>query len=142
MQGSWVRFITHWTAQGRECNSELRGTERHPLPVGKMSSPFWQRLSASPLEMRQPKLTSYNYPLLLAAKMNSTEATRYRGIRNQDGGTVSGSHAKEGARPRNCRGPVTEITEGFSLSQGKAGKLTAIGTFHLSLQGGTPPGMI
>lgn len=95
-QGSWVRFITHWTAQGREGNSELRGTDRHALPMGKMSSPFWQRLSASLLKMRQPELTSYNNPLLLAGKINSTEAIQCRGIRNQDGGTVSGSHAKEG----------------------------------------------
>lgn len=118
MQGSWVRFITHWTAQVREGNSEMRGTDRHPLPREKVSSPFWQRLSASLLEMRQPELTSYDHPLLLAGKMTSTETTQYRRIRNQDGGTVSESHAKEGAQPWNYKGPVTEITEGFSLPQG------------------------
>lgn len=50
--------------------------------------------------------------------MTSKEATQNRGKRNQDGGTVSESHAKEGAQPRNRKGPVTEITEGFSLPQG------------------------
>lgn len=118
MQGSWVRFTTHWTAQVREGNSEMRGTDRHPLPMEKVSSPFWQRLSASLLEMRQPELTSYDHPLLRGGKMTSTETTRYRGIRNQDGGSVSESRVKEGAQSRNYKGPVTEINEGFSLPQG------------------------
>lgn len=103
-----VGFLTDVDSTGEE--RELRVVrQRDPLQLEKQSSLLWQRLAAPQLGTRPPEFTPYVYPLLPARRMIYTEATQYREVRNQNGGTVSGSQVKGGAQSRNYKGPVTDI---------------------------------